>query len=119
PLLGSRQEPCPDRGRHIRAHTDLTSSAARSRREGNIRSTRDSSATVVFFWRSESCSASIATSGPTRRSKRKQSTTVRAGLVIRAATPSNAVSLTPYVHAAPVNRTMRSLSDIDRGALAL
>ncbi len=49
----------------------------------------ESSATVILRWRRPSCSASVAASGPTSRSKRKQSTTVRAGEVIRAGTPSN------------------------------
>ena len=39
---------------------------------------------------------------------RKQSTTVRAGVVIFAGTPSNSVSTTPYVRDAALNRVMRT-----------
>ncbi len=59
------------------------SSAALSRRDGNIFSMCESSATVTTPRRSASVSASIGASGPSSPSKRKQSTIVRAGEVMR------------------------------------
>ena len=59
------------------------------RREGSTASVRANAAVVTFRSRSASLSASRAASLPTRRSNRKQSTTVRTGEVMRAGTPSN------------------------------
>lgn len=114
--LRIREESSSDRCCDISGtQIDLTSNAARSRRDGSSSSARDSSATVVSRRPTLSCSASMAVSAPTSRSKRKQSTTVRAGVVMRAGTPSNSVDFTPNVQAAPLNRTTRSRSPLSRG----
>jgi len=118
-MLRAGEEACLDRRGLVRAHGDRTSRVARSRRDGSARSMRPSSAIVVLRCRSASWSASMGASGPTRRSKRKQSAMVRAGFVIRALTPSNAVGTTPRVHAVPLNRTMRVASSASRGFWAL
>src|SRR3990172_5427930 len=112
-VLGTRH------GIHLAAQIDLSSSAARRRRDGSISSTREISAMVVLRCRRASCGASIPASGPTSRSNRKQSTMVRAGFVMRAGTSSNSTGFTPKVHAGPLKRTMRSRSSRRRGMRAL
>ena len=91
-----------DRCGMIPGHGSLVSRAASSKREGSTRSVSSSSAVVTFRSRMASYNASKTASHPIGRSNRKQSTTVRAGDVMRAGTPSNCVSYTPCVqgHAA-------------------
>ena len=108
-----------DRCRKIPDHRTPNSRAVLNRREGSSSSVRIRASTVTLRSRRPSCNASRAASRPIRRSNRKQSTIVRAGEVMRAGTPLNTASRTPYVQAAPLKRTRRVRICGSRGGLAL
>ena len=108
-----------DRCRKIPDHRTPNSRAVLNRREGSSSSVRIRASTVTLRSRRPSCNASRAASRPIRRSNRKQSTIVRAGEVMRAGTPLNTASRTPYVQAEPLKRTRRVRICGSRGGLAL
>ena len=82
----------PDGGGHVPHRRDHTDSASRTGPTSDFArqtsAARQTSSELALRSRRASRSASRATSMPTSRRKRKQSTTVRAGLVIRAGSRS-------------------------------
>ena len=101
-------------------HRMSASSIALRRREGRTSSVRASAAVVTFRSRSASRRASKAASlADQALGSGRQSTTVRAGEVIRAGTSSNFVSWTPQVQAAPLKRSRRTPTLVRAGGFAL
>ena len=116
---GPVQKARPDGSGDVGSHSTPVSSIMLSLREGRTLRVRASASVVTFLSPSASFRASSAASYPMRRWKRKQSTMVRAGSVMRAGTPSKAASSIPWVHAAPLNLTRRTPSSESAGRFAL